>query len=51
MRKAAKVHTAPDSKYTDTAPRPNLADSPSATSGAKPAPSSQARSADKAAPV
>ena len=51
VRSASRVHTAADSRYTLTAPRPNCRDRPRATRGAKAAPISQARSAVKAAPM
>ncbi len=51
IRSASSVQTTPDSRYTLTAISPNLAERPRATSGANAAPTSQARSADSAAPV
>jgi hypothetical protein len=48
---AASEPMAPDSRYSVTYDSPKLADSPSATSGANPAPTSHARSDVSAAPV
>ncbi len=51
MPSAARVPTAPESRYAPSQARPNSAHSHSATSGANAAPISQARSAVSAAPV
>lgn len=50
-RSAIKVHATPESRYTLTATRPKREDRPNATSGAKAAPISQAKSDVSAAPV
>lgn len=51
MRSASSVQATPDSRYALTAASPKRADRLSATTGAKAAPNSQAKSAVKAAPV
>jgi hypothetical protein len=51
MPSAASVPTAPDSRYTPSHANPNCAHSANATSGAKAAPISHARSEVSAAPV